>query len=114
MKPADAFSSTRFPELPEAQDLPVSSGISGSTPNPFRPSSEIRYEIATPSLVSLELFDPRGRLVRTLVSEALPTGRYGVQWDGRDAAGRPARNGIYFARLAVGRETTHRKLVLLR
>ena len=101
-------------QTPNAPDLPMLSGISATTSNPFRPPAEIHYQVASSSLVSLELFDLQGRLVRRLVSETLPAGHYGAQWDGRDAAGRPAGNGLYFARLAVGGETTHRKLLLLR
>jgi hypothetical protein len=52
--------------------------------------------------------------VATLVHETRAAGRYALSWDGRDAAGQPARPGVYYARLVTvgGRYT--RTLVLIK
>jgi len=51
-----------------------------NSPNPFNPETEVRFELATPSRVSVSIFDAAGRRVRTLIDDARPAG---VQPDGR-------------------------------
>lgn len=58
----------------------------------------------------LLLRDAAGRRV---LDRALAPGEHRVAWDGRDARGRPAAAGVYFARLTEGRRTTETKLVFL-
>lgn len=95
-------------------------GIRSVSPNPTRFRSNgrseavmIDYAIARTGPVHLQLFDVRGRLVRTLVDEARASGMQRASWDGRDSAGHAAAGGIYFCRLrAAGREAV-RKIVLV-
>jgi hypothetical protein len=69
-------------------------------PNPFNPSTTISFDVpASGGDVRLELYDARGRLVRTLVSGRRDPGRQEAVWNGRDAAGRRVPSGVYFARL---------------
>jgi flagellar hook assembly protein FlgD len=78
-------------------------------PNPFNPQTVLVYELPQSGAVRLEVFDLRGRLVRTLVDGALAAGRYEVLWDGRNAQGREQPSGVYLSRLrADGREVVGR------
>jgi hypothetical protein len=54
-----------------------------------------------------------GRLVRALVREELPPGRFQVAWDGRDGSGRPVPSGVYLLRLEAGDFAAMRKVVRL-
>ncbi|MEW6750422.1 MAG: FlgD immunoglobulin-like domain containing protein [Candidatus Latescibacterota bacterium] len=87
-------------------------------PNPFNPSTTLRYRLATASTVEVTIFDVRGQRVRSLARALQPAGAHAVPWDGRDAAGRPAASGIYLCRLTVswpgGKLTATRKLALVR
>jgi hypothetical protein len=84
-------------------------------PNPFRGSTRISYELSDAGDVALRVFDPRGRLVRTLQEGSMGPGQHRLQWDGYDAAGRRAAEGTYFIRLSAGDGTTaSRKVLLLR
>ncbi|MFH1277598.1 MAG: hypothetical protein ABIK65_04390 [Candidatus Eisenbacteria bacterium] len=87
-----------------------------SYPNPFNPSTTIRFVTAETGPVRLTLVDPAGRHVRTLVDAVLPSRPEGHEaaWDGRDNAGRPAPSGIYFYRLEAAGETHTGKLTLIR
>jgi hypothetical protein len=69
--------------------------------NPSVGEATLRYTLAEPGRVRLALFAVDGRCARELVSAELPAGDYTVRWDGRDASGRPAASGIYFARLTT-------------
>ena len=83
-------------------------------PNPFNPSTTIRFELAQPGSVRLRIHDARGRLVRDLLSGDFAEGPHSRQWDGRDDAGRDMPSGVYFCRSeAAGRQEV-RKLVLAR
>jgi hypothetical protein len=59
----------------------------------------LQLDLPGPGPVRIALYDALGRHVRTLVDEPLAAGRTTWTWDGRDAAGRPAPRGVYFARL---------------
>ena len=84
-------------------------------PNPFNPSTTISFSLPIECAVRLEVYDVSGRLVAKLVNGArLGAGTHDVEWNGRDASGRTAASGIYVYRLAAGRETISRKMVLLR
>jgi hypothetical protein len=73
---------------------------------------ELRYGLAKPASVRLEVFDIQGRAVRMLVNRRQPAGDYCSYWSGTDAEDVRVADGVYFARLACGRESTTRKLVV--
>jgi subtilisin family serine protease len=83
-------------------------------PNPFTQQTRLRYELAAPAAVRLQIFDPAGRLVRTLVSGPQPAGLYEALWDGRDARARALPPGLYFSRLQAGDAHETGKLILMR
>jgi flagellar hook assembly protein FlgD len=64
--------------------------------------------------VSLRIFDPAGRLVRTLVNTPVRAGIHDVFWDGRSDAGVPVAGGVYFYQLKVDGETLTRRVILVR
>lgn len=84
-----------------------------SAPNPFRGSTEIRYEVAARGSVELVVFDVRGRIVRSLANGEHTPGRYAAAWDGRDESGRQLPPGIFFYRISFPGYTAVRKTVLL-
>jgi hypothetical protein len=78
-------------------------------PNPFNPSTAIRFSLPTSGNVSLKVFNMLGEEVATLVTGHRDAGTHLVQWD---ASGQPS--GVYFYRLQAGEFTETRKLLLLR
>ena len=78
-------------------------------PNPFNPTTDIRYQIADGGFVSLKIFDVLGREVSTLVNEVKYPGTYTVNWDANGLPG-----GVYFYRLQAGDFMQARKLILTR
>ncbi len=76
-------------------------------PNPFNPSVTIAWRDAAPGALSVEVFDLRGRLVRSLRAEQ-GAAAGAVTWDGRDGAGRASASGADLLRLrdAAGRTAT--------
>ena len=62
----------------------------------------------------LQVFDVRGRLIRTLVDASQKPGRYQARWDGHDASGRTVASGRYYYRLNVGFSAHTRGMLLLK
>ena len=87
-------------------------------PNPAHRATEIPFTLAGGGEmipVTLRVFDPQGRLVRTLIDRPEATGRhYLVDWDGADQIGRRAASGIYYYQLRAGTVVLTRRMVLLR
>ncbi|MBM3314569.1 hypothetical protein FJY71_01820, partial [candidate division WOR-3 bacterium] len=83
-------------------------------PNPAHGAVSVAYNLARPGHARLRTYDATGALVRTLVDAALPAGRHGTAWDGRDALGERCAAGVYFVKLEVDDRVLDRKLVLQR
>jgi hypothetical protein len=86
-----------------------------SAPNPFNPTTVIRYDVpARGGKVTLRIYDVEGRLVSTLVNEYQSPGHKTATWHGRNNDGYGVASGVYFYRMtAPGFEMT-RKMVLLK
>jgi hypothetical protein len=85
-----------------------------NTPNPFNPTTTIKYSVPAPGMVDLRVYDVNGRLVRILVDEQKPAGDHTAIWDGRDDTDGVAASGVYFCRLEAGGVRQAKKLVLLK
>ena len=82
--------------------LPNAYVLRNNYPNPFNPSTTIRYGLPEESNVSLIIYDVRGQIVQTLESGHQSAGWYDVNWNGQTAEGHTLSTGIYFARLVAG------------
>lgn len=88
--------------------------LSTPSPNPSRGPVRLGLELASRGAARLEIFDPAGRRVRTLVSATMEAGMGSAEWDGRSANGEAVATGTYFARLSSGGKVAHRRLVVMR
>jgi hypothetical protein len=88
--------------------------LGANTPNPFNPATTIPFELGAPGHVRLQIFDVRGRLVRTLLDGVAPAGPARARWAGEDAQGRDLGSGVYFAVLEAPGFRQSRRLVLLK
>ncbi len=84
-----------------AGDLPALTRLDGVHPNPFNPSTTVRFELARAGRAALRVYDLSGRLVRELVDGIVAAGPQAVAWDGLDAHGQPASSGVYLFRLSA-------------
>jgi len=94
--------------------LPVLFGISGNYPNPFNPSTVIKYSVDKKEQVRLEIFDLLGRKLRTLVNEIMLPGNYEIGWNGKDFSGSDVSSGVYFVRLVGEVRADSKKIILVR
>ncbi len=75
-------------------------------PNPANPAVEIRYRAAAPGDVAIDVFDVRGRHLRTLREHAASAGEGQVRWDGTDDNGRSLASGTYLLQMESARGAT--------
>jgi len=89
--------------------------LSQNSPNPFNPSTTIRYDLPTGAHVTLKVYNAAGRVVDVLVDgRREEAGSHSATWDGRTAAGAPVAAGMYFFRLEASPEGTPGKTVRVR
>lgn len=86
-----------------------------NVPNPFNPSTTIRYDLLSPCRVGLQVYDVSGRLVRVLRDGMHQVaGRHEVVWHGRDDSGRPVPSGTYVYRLTAGGRSEMTRMMLVK
>lgn len=85
-----------------------------SHPNPFNPSTQLRFTLPAAGVARLGIHDASGRLLRVLSDGPRAAGGHTLSWDGRDARGRALPSGVYFARLDTPHARIAQKLVLLK
>ena len=83
-------------------------------PNPFNPSTTLKFSLSRDSQVRLTVHDLMGRAVRTLVDGDRPAGEHGVLWDGRDDRGEAVGTGVYFVRVETRDGVDSRKIALIK
>ncbi|MBI1806058.1 MAG: carboxypeptidase regulatory-like domain-containing protein [Ignavibacteria bacterium] len=91
------------PETPlsvgeNGQAVPRQFRLDQNYPNPFNPSTQVRYDVAKVSLVSMKIYNLIGQEVAVLVNNTVEPGTYTVRWNGRDGNGRLVGSGIYFVK----------------
>jgi len=83
-------------------------------PNPFNPETTISFTLSqTTSFVSLNIYNIKGKLIRELVKNQLPSGKHSFLWDGSDLIGNPVSSGIYFYQLKIDGQTSQINKCLL-
>lgn len=100
---------------PVSTHSPTEYKLENAYPNPFNPSTNIRFSIPNSAKVRLEVYDIRGKLVNSLIdSEVVNAGTYESSWNGKNNLGEKVASGVYFARITTGEYMKTIKLNLLK
>lgn len=100
-----AFANTR--NLPE--QLPSNYNLLQCYPNPFNPSTNIKYAIKNDGIVSLKVYNAIGEEIRTLINEFKVAGNYNIEFN---AGNLPS--GVYIYKLQAGDFVSSKKMILLK
>jgi flagellar hook assembly protein FlgD len=88
--------------------------IINNYPNPFNPSTTINFNVFENADINLKVYNPLGKLIRTLLSENLIPGNYNRIWDGKDDSGKIVSSGVYIFELDSGNYADRKKGILLK
>ncbi len=83
-------------------------------PNPFNPSTTLSFELSSPEIVKIDIYNVKGQLVKSLVKGLYNTGKHSIIWDGRDNKGKSACSGVYFFRMQAGKHSQTKKMMLMK
>jgi hypothetical protein len=83
-------------------------------PNPFNPSTTIRYTITSPENISIKIYDVGGQLIKEINEDHTQAGEYNIIWDGKNNFGERVSSGTYFYQLSVGGYVEAKKMILLK
>jgi flagellar hook assembly protein FlgD len=93
---------------------PAEFSLGENFPNPFNPSTTISFQVPSPSVVSLEIYNIIGQKVRTLIDGmTYQDGEWEVVWDGRNDDGLAIPSGTYISRLTTPAGMFTRKMQLI-
>ena len=95
-------------------NAPTATELLDNYPDPFNPSTTIRYALGQDAHVSLRIYNMLGQLVATLVDQAEAAGYHQVVWDGSSESGEKVASGIYIYRLSAGHFVATKRMLLLK
>ena len=83
-------------------------------PNPFNPTTILRYDLPQNSMVTITIYDILGRAINTIVNEVQDAGNQSIIWDATNDYGYPVSAGVYLYQLQANGVTRTKKMVLLK
>ncbi|MFZ1321992.1 MAG: T9SS type A sorting domain-containing protein [Ignavibacteria bacterium] len=89
--------------------IPKEFNLFGNYPNPFNPTTNIKFDLPKDVLVSIKIFDMLGREMKTLVNDFKTAGRYTISFNGADLS-----SGIYYYKIKAGDFEQVRKMMLIK
>ncbi len=93
----------------DEQEIPTEYALMQNFPNPFNPTTYIRFQLPNESNVKLTVYDAIGREVVTLINNRLNAGTYTVEWNAKNMA-----SGVYLYRIEAGNFVKTNKMLLLK
>lgn len=90
-------------------DSPSEVNLIQNFPNPFNPSTIIRFELPDANDVRLDVYDMLGRRVAQLINDRMTAGRHEITFDASNLA-----SGVYMYRLITDNQVINRQMVLIK
>jgi hypothetical protein len=94
--------------------IPDNFALHNNYPNPFNPSTRIRYDIPEDGIVSLTIYDLAGRKVRELVNKSQNAGYHLAVWDGTNDFGQSLSTGVYIYQIRSGSFVQSKKMLFMK
>ncbi len=93
---------------------PVASMLNQNYPNPFNPETTISFNVQKAGPVSLNVYNSKGQLVKTLVNDSRSAGTHNVVWNGQNNKGQKVSSGLYFYKIKNAGKSQMKKMVLMK
>ncbi len=103
-------------ELENSENKPIANSfeIIGNYPNPFNPTTTIRFQVNDNIFenASIRVYNAIGQLICVLHIEIRGAGTYEISWNGTDSFGNPVASGVYLYSLSLGNNVIVKKMIL--
>jgi len=93
---------------------PDVTALSGNYPNPFNPATTISFSNREAGQVSINIYNMKGQLVKTLINEYLEAAYHNIVWNGKDNTEKSVSSGIYFYKMKSGNYSNTKKMILMK
>jgi hypothetical protein len=98
----------------EEPPVPSITQLFHNYPNPFNPETTIRFDLAEPGPVTIDVFNIKGQKMKALVNDSFIAGQHSIIWNGTDSKGKPVASGVYFYRMTTPKSTLIHKMLLMK
>jgi len=82
-------------------------------PNPFNPTTTIKYYLRKDSFVNLSIYNIKGQIIKQLSDSIKEKGDNSIVWNGTDEKGNPVSSGVYFYKIKTNRNRESLKRMIL-
>ena len=96
------------------QNLPNDYALHQNYPNPFNPITKIHYNLPDAVKVKIDIYDIRGRKVKSLLNQFQEPGFKSIQWSASNDLGEKVSSGMYFYRIETQDFKQTKKMILLK
>ena len=100
--------------ISDQDKIPTSFAVHQNHPNPFNPTTQIKYDLPEDALVSITIYDIMGRSIKSLVNSNQSAGYRSIQWNATNNLGEPVSAGMYIYMIQAGEFRKVKKMVLLK
>ncbi len=94
--------------------IPLVTELFGNYPNPFNPTTRIKFSLKSDSFVKLTIYNIKGQKIKELINKHLDAGYYNIIWDGDDSNGKKVASGVYFYRFSAGKYSKIGRMILMK
>ena len=96
------------------ETFPITYKLYNAYPNPFNPTTQIKYDLPEDAMVSITIYDIMGRSIKSLVNIKQTAGHHSIKWDATNNLGEPVSAGMYIYMIQAGEFRQVKKMVLLK
>jgi len=93
---------------------PAVTSLMGNYPNPFNPTTTIRFALSEAGKVQISVYNLKGQRVKSLLNSDVSAGTHQIIWDGKDDRGSSVASGIYFYRMEAKNYQATNKMMLMK
>jgi len=98
----------------ESEGIPTEFALHENYPNPFNPTTTLRFDLPEASNLTLTIYNMLGQKVRTFNYQNTSAGYHSVKWNATNDYGDPVGAGVYLYQLRANHYLETRKMVLLK
>ena len=114
MNPTPGGPNTAELSIIDKGQLPVAFSLQQNHPNPFNPTTTLRYDLPKDAQINITIYDKMGRQINTLVNSQQNAGFKSVRWNATNDNGSPVSTGLYLYTIQAGGFRQTKKMVLLK